>query len=183
MAWQGLAVSRFWENVSRIISNIGGAVPRRQLLMTTPLWDQTTNDRRLMLAGPTAAKRMIARWKPPRSRWGNGSLPTQILLPTARLHRAKKSNTPQIVCMTLLNSGLWYSATINISVKGFEAVIQGAVYARQLAFISSSMKDLIIPVASLCMWETAGLGEHGCNSSLNDLACFGSPTDAAHSSQ
>lgn len=32
-------------------------------------------------------------------------------------------------------------------------------------------------------YNIKGLGKHGCDSLLNDLACFGCPTDAAHSSQ
>ena len=70
MVWQCPEVNRFCENVSSVMSDIMGRdVPHSKhllLLNDTSSLELTINDKSFLLAGLTAAKRMVAcSWKPP----------------------------------------------------------------------------------------------------------------------
>lgn len=105
LVWQCPEGNRFWENVSNIMSSIiERAIPHSQcllLLNDTSFLELTTNDRRHLLAGLTAAKRMVAcRWKPPHAlsvrEWLSSYRDiAQLEFCTARLHYAKTQN---IIC-------------------------------------------------------------------------------------
>ena len=109
MVWQCPEVNRFWHSVSSVMSSIiEGAIPHSQcllLLNDTSSLKLTVNSKRLLLAGLTAAKRMIAyRWKPPHelsmTEWLSSYRDiAQLELSTAHLHYAKTSN---IDCWTKL---------------------------------------------------------------------------------
>ena len=102
MVWQCPEVNRFWYSVSSIMSSIiKGPIPLSPcllLLNDTSSLKLTINNRRRLLAGLTAAKRMIVcRWKPPHTllmrRWLSSYRDiVQLELSTARLHYAKMSN-------------------------------------------------------------------------------------------
>ena len=102
MVWQCPEVNRFWHSASSIMSIIIEVPipfsPCLLLLNDTSSLKLTINNRRLLLAGLTAAKRMIVcRWKPPHAlsvrKWLSSYRDiAQLELSTARLHHAKSFN-------------------------------------------------------------------------------------------
>jgi len=102
MVWQFPEVDRFWLNISSILSNLlARAVPHSQhllLLNDTSSLDLTVNEKRLLLAGLTAVKKIIAcRWKSPHmlsmGEWLlNYKEIAQMELAKVWLHHAKAQN-------------------------------------------------------------------------------------------
>ena len=102
LVWQCPEVNRLWENISSILSVVVERTipcsPSLLLLHDISSLKLTTNNSRLLFAGLTAAKRMIAcRWKPPHvtsiKEWLSSYKDiAQLELTTARLHSAKTQN-------------------------------------------------------------------------------------------
>jgi len=102
MVWQCPEVNSFWHSISSILSSIlKRPIPLSPclfLLNDTSSLNLTINNRRLLLAGLTAAKKMIVcRWKPPHtllmSKWLSSYREiAQLELSTARLHFTKSFN-------------------------------------------------------------------------------------------
>ena len=105
MIWQCPEVNRFWKNISSTLSDIiGRAIPHSEhllLLNDTSSLQLNITDRRLLLAGLTAAKKIVVcRWKSPHTlsvrEWISSYRDIiQLELSTARLHCAKTCN---IIC-------------------------------------------------------------------------------------
>lgn len=102
LVWQCPEVNRLWENISSILSVVmDRTVPCSTsllLLHDISSLKLTINNSRLLLAGLTAAKRMIACcWKPPHTlsikEWLSSYKDiAQLELTTAQLHSAKIQN-------------------------------------------------------------------------------------------
>ncbi len=115
MIWQCPEVCRFRENISSILSNFfKRPIPQSQclrLLDDTSSLKLTITEKRLLLAGLTAAKRTIAcRGKPPvHCQWEKGSLPVEIAYRNVHSPTSPCQNTKYLMLDKVTTKNMWFT--------------------------------------------------------------------------